>query len=172
VQLSGNDPGMMFSLAVAYFRSGARGKAKAAYEEIVKQGASIPGAYANLGLMRLEEGNVEGALEVLAHGLKKVPNSASVLGAYGLALAVSGKPGKGIPWMLRSLEVEPGNPERLYNLAGMYALSGKESEALGSLDRAVTRGYGNAKKLARDPVFRAIRDDPRFRHILDRMNAR
>jgi tetratricopeptide (TPR) repeat protein len=168
VKLSGNDPMFIFSLAVALYRSGARSKAVEAYRALVDQGVQIPEAYSNLALIYLGEGRTDDAMQTLRVGIEKNPDSGPVTGAMGLALAMSGKPGEGVPWMLRALEIEPGNPYHLYNLAGMYSASGKKAEALRYLDMAVAKGYREAAKIAADPVFQPIRDDPLFRDILVR----
>jgi Flp pilus assembly protein TadD len=169
VKLSGNDPMLVFSLAVALYRSGARSKAVETYRVMVDQGAQIPEAYSNLALIYLGEGLTDDAMRTLRVGIEKNPDSGPVTGAMGLALAMSGKPQEGIPWMVRALEIEPGNPDHLYNLACMYSLSGKKEEALRSLDMAVAKGYRKAEKMASDPSLEAFRDDPRFRDILGRM---
>jgi hypothetical protein len=51
----------------------------------------------------------------------------------------------------------------------MYALSGNAAESLRYLDLAVQKGYGNPEKLARDEVFRSVRDLPGFKKILERL---
>jgi len=169
VEYSGNDPPMIFSLAVAYYRSGLKDKAVQTYQELLDRGAPMAEAYSNLALLYLEEGRAAEALKVIKAGADLHHDSAAVLGTYGLALAVSGKPSDGIPWMLRALEIDPSNPERLYNLAGMYCLIGMRDNALRTLDLAVRKGYANAGKMARDDVFQSLRGDRAFTEILERI---
>jgi len=60
------------------------------------------------------------------------------------------------------LELHPGNPALLYDLACYAALQGRSDEALAHLQVAAA---GNPKSLeyaADDPDFDSIRDDPRF----------
>ena len=115
------------------------------------------------------EGKVEEALKVLKAGMKKNPDWPSLLGYYGLALAMSGQTSEAIPWTLRAIQAEPGDPNHYYNLAGMYALSGNTSDSLRYLDLAVQKGYGNPEKMARDEVFQSVRDLPGFKKILERL---
>ena len=82
---------------------------------------------------------------------------------------MTGKPDKAIPWMLRAVKAEPGNPKLLYNLAGMYALTGKQADALAALNHAVDKGYSRRDSLSTDPVFDSIRQLPEFQRILDRI---
>jgi Flp pilus assembly protein TadD/lysophospholipase L1-like esterase len=166
VKLAGNEPTMVYALAVAYFKAGRKKEAERTYLRLTDKGEAIPAAYSNLALIHLGSGRTEQAIDLLKKGLDKMPDSASLAAGYGLALAVSGKPSEGIPWMQKALEKEPARPEYLYNLAGMYALTGKKEKALETLQEAVAAGYSDADKLTRDPVFRSIRQDDRFRSIV------
>jgi tetratricopeptide (TPR) repeat protein len=169
VKLSGDDPQMIFCLAVACGQAGLKDEALESYRKLVYEDKSIPDAFANLAVLRLEEGKVNEALDVLSAGLKAHPESSVLFGPYGLSLAMAGKVTEAIPWTLRAVEAEPGDAKQLYNLAGMYALQRKPAEALRYLDLAVQRGYANADMLARDPVFTTVRDNPAFKQILDRI---
>ena len=169
VELSGDDPQMIFCLAVACGKSGLRDEAIEWYRRLVYEDRSIPDAFANLAVLRLEEGKTNEALDVLGAGLKAHPESTVLFGPYGLTLAMTGNVSEAISWTLRAVEAEPGDANQLYNLAGMYALDKKPAEALRYLDLAVQRGYANADKLARDPVFATVRDIPSFKQILDRI---
>jgi tetratricopeptide (TPR) repeat protein len=169
VQLSGEDPPMVFSLAVVCRSLGLKEEAVEWYRKLIDKDKSVPDAFANLATMRLEEGKVNEALNLLKKGLNAHPDSSVLFGPYGLALAMTGKESEGIPWMLRAIEAEPGDPKLLYNLAGMYSLQGKSSEALNYLDLAVQRGYSNPDMATRDPVFAAIREDPAFKRTVDKM---
>ena len=106
---------------------------------------------------------------MLKTGLQKSPDEPTLLDAYGFALAVSGRPTEGIPWVLSAHERDPGNPQYLYDLAMMYALAGRKDEALESLQQATANGYGDTDKLARDISFESIRGDARFEAILRRL---
>lgn len=166
---SGNDPELVFALAVAYYRSGRKGEAVATYKKLAQQEKPLAEALANLSMIYLEDGKIQEAVELIEGGLKATPQPPALFSPYGLALAMSGRISDAISWMSRAVKAEPGDPAHLYNLAGMYALSGNRSEALRQLDRAVQKGYSDGDKLARDPVFVSIRDVPEFRKLLDRI---
>ncbi|MBM3301694.1 MAG: tetratricopeptide repeat protein, partial [Deltaproteobacteria bacterium] len=137
VRLSGGDPTMEFSLAVAYQTSGRPQEAMEIYKRLADKEQTSADAAANLATLHLEQGRVELAQQVLEKGLKSNPESDSLFAPYGLALAMTGKVDEAIPWMLRAVRAEPGNPRHLYNLAGMYAMSGRTSEGLAALNQAV-----------------------------------
>ncbi|HEX8177073.1 MAG TPA: hypothetical protein VF543_18420 [Pyrinomonadaceae bacterium] len=71
--------------------------------------------------------------------------------------------------LLRAVELRPGNPTLLYNLAGAYALNGNRREALDGLARVAEMGlvYGAGA----DEDFNAIRDTEEFRRILKRFES-
>jgi Flp pilus assembly protein TadD len=169
VELSGNDPEMVFALAAACFRAGSKAEAVATYRKLVEANDNLPEAFGNLAGIYLGEGKVEEALKVLKAGMKKNPDWPSLMAQYGLALAISGQVSEAIPWTLKAIQAEPGDPSHYYNLAGMYALSGNASDSLRYLDLAVQKGYANPEKMARDEVFRSIRDLSGFKKILDRL---
>lgn len=169
VRSSGSDPEMLYSLAVAYSRAGMREKAKGAYTEVMKEAPAIPESCVNLSIMYMEEGNTGKALEILTGAIRNNPRASVFFGPYALALAISGKPTEALPWMLKAVESEPGDPTLLYNLAGIYALLGRQEQTIETLNQAVDRGYENADKLEADPVFAAVRDLSGFRAVLRRI---
>ncbi len=169
VELSGNDPKMMFSLATACYQAGSKAEAVSIYRKLVNQNDNMPEARGNLAGIYLEEGKVQDALKVLKLGLQKSPGSSFLMGQYGLALAMSGRASEGIAWMLKAIQAEPGDPKLYYNLAGMYSLAGNTADSLHYLDLAVRKGYRDADKMANDAVFQSIRDLPGFKEILNRL---
>jgi Flp pilus assembly protein TadD/lysophospholipase L1-like esterase len=166
VELSKGDPDLEFSLAVAYYRSGRIGEAISAYRRLTNSESPLPEAFANLAMINLEEGNVQDALELLKRGLTLSPDASALYSPYALSLALSGRVPEAIPWMNRAVKAEPGSPSHFYNLAGMYSLSGENAEAIRHLHLAVKKGYSDADKLARDPVFAPLKNLPEFKQIL------
>jgi len=167
--LSGQDPELIFALAVAYYRSGRKAEAVADYKNLTRLEKPLPEAFANLAIIYLEAGELREALELLQAGLKRCDDPSALWSPYGLTLAMSGRITEAIPWMTRAVNAEPGNPGHLYNLAGMYALCEDKSQALRQLELAVQRGYSDANKLAVDSVFESLRDMPEFKKILNKI---
>lgn len=58
-----------------------------------------------------------------------------------------------------------------YNLAAMYARTGRKDAAFELLDAAVERGFSRPDQLRADEDFSALRDDPRFAALLGRIAA-
>ena len=169
VRLSGNERRMRSDLAVVCYKAGLKDEAAGIYEQLLQEEKSTAELHANLAMIYLEQGRNDEALRTLEAGLAKHPHSAALPGPYGLALAMANRVSEAIPWTLKAVEGESGDPKHLYNLAGMYALSGKSEDAIHSLNRAVDKGYANPEKLARDPVFESVRGMKEFDRVLQRI---
>jgi len=61
--------------------------------------------------------------------------------------------------------IEPDNPEVLYNLAALYALSNDRGHAMSCLKKAVEKGFGDRARLQADPSFDSIRERADFRAL-------
>jgi tetratricopeptide (TPR) repeat protein len=169
IKLSGGEPELKLSLAIALFRSGKTQEAREVYEEILASGKAIPEAYANLTILLLETGHFEQADDIIRAGLTKYPDSATLYSPYALTLAVSGQALEAIEWMRKAVSAEPGDPIHYYNLAGMYALTHDKNLAFRNLNIAIDRGYRNLAKILKDPVFSELINEPEFDKIKIRL---
>ena len=71
-----------------------------------------------------------------------------------------------------SVLVRPEAPNLLYNLARTCALDGREDKALVTLRRATTAGFDNLERIRKDPAFVELRQNPRFRKIVEALKTR
>ncbi len=62
-------------------------------------------------------------------------------------------------------------PHTYLNLAAMHSILGQREQALVFLERAYEHGYRLSRFLEIDPLFSAIREDPRFGDLLERMRT-
>jgi tetratricopeptide (TPR) repeat protein len=67
--------------------------------------------------------------------------------------------------------INPKDQFTLYNLACAYALSGKKDQALEALEASVGVGFDDAKHVEQDPDLDSIRDDPRYKRLIEAMKA-
>ena len=67
------------------------------------------------------------------------------------------------------VELDPQNATPHYNLAGVYALSGRPADAFMELKKDVDLGDPDWGYLEDDPWFESLRSDPRFAEVIDRM---
>jgi tetratricopeptide (TPR) repeat protein len=166
MKLSDNDPPMVYSAATAFAKTGDKTKAMELYNYLIDKDAAPPEAYANSALIFLEDKKVDRALRLLEEGIAKHPAAEALYSPFGIAFAMKGDLNKAADWMQKATEAEPGDPNHFYNLAGIYALSGKESKALKCLEMSIQKGYSNAEKMKSDPVFERISSSQEFRKLV------
>lgn len=61
--------------------------------------------------------------------------------------------------------IEPDNPELLYEMAGLYALSNDRGRALACLKTAIEKGFRDLARLQTDTSFASIRETAGFRAL-------
>jgi len=99
------------------------------------------------------------------------PQDAASWYGLGLALHAQGRYAEAAPAHRRAAEGSWRAHHAYYNLACAYAMLGLPDQALDALDRAVAAGFANREWIAHDVQLDAIRDDPRFRAVVDRIVA-
>lgn len=67
------------------------------------------------------------------------------------------------------LSLRPGDPLILYNLACSYSLNSLPDDALSALAEAVENGYTDHRHMEQDRDLAALREDPRFKSIIQSM---
>ncbi|MCZ6688433.1 MAG: tetratricopeptide repeat protein [Planctomycetota bacterium] len=72
---------------------------------------------------------------------------------------------------LKALEIDPLNKLAHYNLACTYSLWGKTDEALRSLGLALENGFRKFRHMEKDEDLDPIRDDERYKELLDRFQS-
>ena len=63
------------------------------------------------------------------------------------------------------------NPDRPLEIAAIHAVRGETAAALQWLERGYEAGWRDYRITRRDPFFAGIREEPRFRNLLNRMES-
>ena len=71
-------------------------------------------------------------------------------------------------WIERSNKLYPDYASNLFNGACLYAKAGYKEKALSMLEHAFAKGYGNKAWMENDPDYDSIRNEPRFRALLEK----
>jgi serine/threonine protein kinase/Flp pilus assembly protein TadD len=122
-----------------------------------------------LGRHEEAKANLRRALQVAERHLELNPDDARALYLSATALLQLGERERALDWARRAFSIDPTDPGVLYNVACVYSLGGMVDEAIDCLDRAVANGFGHREWLLHDSDLDAIRSDPRFEALTQRL---
>lgn len=69
---------------------------------------------------------------------------------------------------IKVIELEPGNTDAYYALAGTASLAYKKEYALHWLEKALESGFDNYRRISEDPSLDNIRQSKRFKSLLEK----
>ena len=97
--------------------------------------------------------------------LRVNPEDAEALTLLAWARAMNGELEEAERLATRALQVDPGDPYSHYYAALIHLKSGRQDDALDSLEAATETGY-SANMLAAEPYLKELRTNPRFAKLL------
>jgi adenylate cyclase len=97
------------------------------------------------------------------------PVDARALSLGAGALFYDGQIERALAWSRRGIELYPDDPGALVNAACLHSKLGQKEECLELLDRVFTRGWGKRDWIEHDPDYDILRDDPRFKKLLEKL---
>ena len=103
--------------------------------------------------------------------LAEHPDYADVLKVIGNLYTARGFFDKGLAVDLKLIRLCPTEPVVFYNLACSYALTADPDQAFLALDRAFDLGYREWRHMETDRDLDAIRNDPRYDSLVQRMQC-
>lgn len=126
----------------------------------------------DLALALVEAGEQEEAIEIAEQGksvlFKRVgdaPLQASDLLLLSLLEAISGRLEEAEDYLNKALPVDDKDAHTLLRVAEVYAVTGRESQAIEKIRQALESGYRDYYFPLIFPAFQSIRDDPQFRDL-------
>lgn len=124
-------------------------------------------AYASLGRKQDEMKERLASIELIEKHLAMNPHDTLALCRGANQLSTLGEADKARKMAENALARGDEEPLVLYNVACFYALNGNGERCIELLELAVTRGWGDRAWLETDSDLDLVRDDPRFRALLD-----
>ena len=96
------------------------------------------------------------------------PGDARALYMGAIAMChVGGMEAKSLEWAKRALDMDPEEPQVLYNVGCAYALLGRADDAIDCLARTVAHGGWWRIWMKNDPDLAPLKEDPRYRALVD-----
>ncbi|HET6373398.1 MAG TPA: protein kinase [Candidatus Polarisedimenticolia bacterium] len=109
------------------------------------------------------------AIQVAQNHLALNPDDVRALYMTGNALVSIGERERGLELAAKALAVDPNDTSILYNVACLYSVARMRDEAVDTLTKAVAAGFNQKSWIEKDADFDFIRDDPRYKALLDSM---
>ncbi len=81
-----------------------------------------------------------------------------------------GAAGKALEWNERAMRLSPDDPATLYNAACLFCIMGEYDKCFECFDKAIENGFAHRKWMEYDPDLAAIRNDPRYAALLERLS--
>jgi adenylate cyclase len=129
----------------------------------------LPMSYTKVGDEQKARGARERALAAADRVLASRPDDVRALYVSAGALVSLGQRQRGIERLEQAIALRPHDFAVLYNAACTYALAADQGRALDLLDRAVDTGRGFRAWIEADPDLDGLRNLPRFKAILARL---
>lgn len=142
------------------------GRAAREFEAIAESYPSFFRAYASLGRVLILSGEPERAVQVLRRARELAGDIASVLGALGQALALSGKVPEARHLLHEMKQTVDHRSGPCASLAMVHLGLGECEFALDWLERGVERHQSSMTGLKVHPVYDQLRERPRFQELL------
>jgi adenylate cyclase len=86
------------------------------------------------------------------------------LGAHSLQQL--GDPERALKWAARALAIDPEENSTIYNVACLYAQLGDRDRALDLIETTIRNGFGHKEWIENDPDLASLRNEPRFKSLL------
>ncbi len=158
----------------------AQGRFERAAESFAEAASVNPGDYqapsfesmALKELGRLEEATAASFRSYVAADkhLELHPDDTRAMYLGSCALVEIGEVEKAKNWAERALDTDRHEPAVLYNVACAFSLMGEADRAIALLAEAIDNGFGYRAWLENDNTLENIREHPRFKELLDRLD--
>jgi len=171
-------------LFVAYYQGGRTYKVQGKHEQALRlfekathvrpedyeSAIFVASAYGDLNMkIEMKEAN-QRAIELVRKHLELYPDDARAYYLGAITLSQEGEVDEALKWTEKAVSIEPNETKVLYNAACIYSLLGEVDMALDYFEKAVDSGYASREWIENDSDFDSIRDHPRFKKILGKLD--
>jgi TolB-like protein/tetratricopeptide (TPR) repeat protein/tRNA A-37 threonylcarbamoyl transferase component Bud32 len=110
------------------------------------------------------------SLEVIERHVEFNPDDSRAIYLGATALIDLGQRDRAFEWIRRAEAIDPGDPYLIYGVACFYSRMDDADAAVGYFEKALAAGFAHKEWVLHDSDFDSIRDDPRFKSLVDGMN--
>lgn len=150
---------------------GRAGEAKEVLHKAIALDPAQGRSYGVLAVILRSEGRFDEALVQADLALKYMPEEISSLNNYGNLLLDLNRFSEAETYFRRANASFPEHPSPYYNLACLYARTGRRDEALANLREAFNRMDALRYEAPEDPDLASLRGDPEFDQLVFRDSA-
>ena len=167
LNLNPNDPYTLNNQGAIYSKLGRYDEALADYNRSLELRPDDPNTIYNRGLAYYKLERYDEALPDYNRSLELRPDHPNALCNRGATYSKLGRYDEALADYNHSLELESDDPTTLYNLACLFSLTGRTDESLANLEKAIDLDKQNREDAKTDKDFDNIRDDPRFKKLIE-----
>lgn len=171
-------------LAITYSRLSQYRQAQRAVERAIRLEPDYPYAYNTEGIIHLANRLEREAIESFRRAVSLMPNEANFYVNLGHAYMKAGQYDRGLEAYRQGLALDPAilsrddvielsyqtpedpDPERLYQMARVFADLGNRETCLEYLEKALSAGFSDGKRLLQDDAFTALLEDSDFVRLI------
>ncbi len=115
--------------------------------------------------------------DILKEGLHRTrkqlvlnPTDKRALSLGASSLFENGESEEALIWINKALELYPEDSGILFNGVCLFAKVGNKVKALDLMELAIEKGSGNKEWIERDPDYDSIREEPRFKDLIKKLD--
>jgi eukaryotic-like serine/threonine-protein kinase len=158
------------NLAEAYMYAGQIDQSLEQARRIYDLEPNFPAGRHNLGLAYITNGMYAEAIALSEKALQTDPTSQQMLRVAGCAYAKQGRRAEAEEIIKRFRDIAKTQYVMAYFVANIYASLGDKEKAFAELEKAYEQRDFSLYRIKVDPLMAPLRDDPRFKDLLRRMN--
>jgi tetratricopeptide (TPR) repeat protein len=167
LELRPDAPGTLINRGNAYTELARYDEAFADLNRSLELAPNDPAAFNNRGNAYFRLERYDEALADFNRSLELRPDDADTLSNGGKAYTRLGRYDEALADFNRYLELRPDDADTLYDLACLFSLWEKTDDALAYLEKAIALDKKYCKKAKTDKDFDNIREDPRFKKLVE-----
>ncbi len=161
----------LYTLGEARLTLGDEEGSAEAYRTVLNLDPEDPNAHLEIGLHHERRGEVEQAEEHFVEALKQDPGNPRSLYSYASLYYATDDLETAEEFLVRAVAADPGYSPALSALASIKARRGDFAASLGFIEKAVAAGEQDVDHFKQALEFAPLRNHPKFRTLLDRMNT-